>query len=132
MSNKLHLLPRWRLENHPLFLLALEELGRAESSEDDALNFNVKISCFKDLLAPKKSGIKYSMLQFACKTLCEKAQYSTDKGWIKAYATVIRMTDTLRQNTDGNFSEVDMPLSQHYRSTILSPRKEKRGRKKLL
>eukprot|EP00924_Labyrinthula_sp_SR-Ha-C_P008083 snap_masked-scaffold_11-processed-gene-2.2-mRNA-1 protein AED:1.00 eAED:1.00 QI:0/0/0/0/1/1/2/0/432 len=92
---KMHLLPRWRFENHPLFIAAMKVLERAESSEDDALNFNVKVPDFKDLLVPKKTGVRYSMLQRACKTLCEEAQHSTDEGWRKAYATFIRMTDAL-------------------------------------
>eukprot|EP00924_Labyrinthula_sp_SR-Ha-C_P006361 snap_masked-scaffold_31-processed-gene-3.8-mRNA-1 protein AED:1.00 eAED:1.00 QI:0/-1/0/0/-1/1/1/0/61 len=33
------------------------------------------------------------------------------------------MRDALRQNAYGNFSDVDMTLSQHSGSTILPPRK---------
>eukprot|EP00924_Labyrinthula_sp_SR-Ha-C_P012331 augustus_masked-scaffold_10-processed-gene-3.1-mRNA-1 protein AED:1.00 eAED:1.00 QI:0/-1/0/0/-1/1/1/0/131 len=115
----MHLFPRWHFDNHPLFIVAMKELGRAESSEDDALNFNVKVVGFKDLLVPKKSGIRYSMLQSACKMPREKPQYSADEEWRKAYAAVIRVTDTFRQNADGNFSNGDMSLSQHSRLTNL-------------
>eukprot|EP00924_Labyrinthula_sp_SR-Ha-C_P014899 snap_masked-scaffold_9-processed-gene-1.20-mRNA-1 protein AED:1.00 eAED:1.00 QI:0/0/0/0/1/1/3/0/173 len=125
----MHLLPRWRFENHPLFIAALKELRRAESSVDDVLNFDVKVPGFKDLLVPQKPGIKYSMLQSACKTMCEVAPHSTDEGLRKAYATSMQMTDALRKNADGNFSDVDISLSQHSGSPILSPRKRKIRRK---
>eukprot|EP00924_Labyrinthula_sp_SR-Ha-C_P001337 augustus_masked-scaffold_44-processed-gene-0.0-mRNA-1 protein AED:1.00 eAED:1.00 QI:0/0/0/0/1/1/2/0/494 len=127
--DKVNLLPRWRFQEHPLHEVALKELGRATTPEEGVLNFNVKVPGFKDLKVPKKPGVRFSMLKTACRDLCEEAQHSTDEGWRKAYATVIKMKDALKQNADGNFSDVDMSLSQHSGSTILSPRKRKMRRK---
>eukprot|EP00924_Labyrinthula_sp_SR-Ha-C_P007263 augustus_masked-scaffold_8-processed-gene-13.11-mRNA-1 protein AED:1.00 eAED:1.00 QI:0/0/0/0/1/1/3/0/328 len=83
----------------------------------------------RDLLVPKKPGVRYSMLQSACKTLCEETQHSTDEGWRKVSSIVIRKTNALRQNTDESFFDVDTSLSQHSGSTILSPKKRKQRRK---
>eukprot|EP00924_Labyrinthula_sp_SR-Ha-C_P009335 augustus_masked-scaffold_2-processed-gene-20.47-mRNA-1 protein AED:1.00 eAED:1.00 QI:0/0/0/0/1/1/2/0/263 len=111
--DKVNLLPRWRFQEHPLHEVALEELGRATTPEEGVLNFNVKVPGFKDLKVPKKPGVRFSMLKTACRDLCEEAQHSTDEGWRKAYATVIKMKDTLKQNADGDFSDGDISLSQH-------------------
>eukprot|EP00924_Labyrinthula_sp_SR-Ha-C_P012717 snap_masked-scaffold_67-processed-gene-0.34-mRNA-1 protein AED:1.00 eAED:1.00 QI:0/-1/0/0/-1/1/1/0/219 len=127
--DKVNLLPRWHFQEHPLHEVALKELGRATFPGEGVLNFNVKVPGFKDLKVPKKPGVRFSMLKTACRDLCEEAQHSTDEGWRKAYATVIKMKDALKQNADGNFSDVDMSLSQHSGSTILSPRKRKMRRK---
>eukprot|EP00924_Labyrinthula_sp_SR-Ha-C_P011782 snap_masked-scaffold_69-processed-gene-0.14-mRNA-1 protein AED:1.00 eAED:1.00 QI:0/0/0/0/1/1/2/0/657 len=127
--DKVNLLPRWRFQEHPLHEVALKELGQATTPEERVLNFNVKVPGFKELKVLKKPGVRFSMLKTACRDLCEEAQHSTDEGWRKAYATVIKMTDALKQNADGDFSDVDMSLSQHSGSTILSPRKRKMRRK---
>eukprot|EP00924_Labyrinthula_sp_SR-Ha-C_P014246 augustus_masked-scaffold_59-processed-gene-0.12-mRNA-1 protein AED:1.00 eAED:1.00 QI:0/0/0/0/1/1/3/0/374 len=127
--DKVNLLPRWRFQEHPLHEFALKKLGRSTTSEEGILNFNVKVPGFEDLKVPKKPGVRFSMLKTACRDLCEEAQHSTDEGWRKAYATVIKMTDALKQNADGDFSDVDMSLSQHSGSIILSPRKRKMQRK---
>eukprot|EP00924_Labyrinthula_sp_SR-Ha-C_P003849 augustus_masked-scaffold_3-processed-gene-6.53-mRNA-1 protein AED:1.00 eAED:1.00 QI:0/-1/0/0/-1/1/1/0/93 len=93
----MHLIPWWCFDNHSLFIVEMKELGRAESAEDNALNFNVKVPGFKELLIPqKKQGVRYSRLQSARKTLHQEAQHSTDERWGKAYATLIRMTKALR------------------------------------
>eukprot|EP00924_Labyrinthula_sp_SR-Ha-C_P012223 snap_masked-scaffold_10-processed-gene-0.27-mRNA-1 protein AED:1.00 eAED:1.00 QI:0/0/0/0/1/1/2/0/210 len=114
--NKISMSPRW---------LALGELGRETTPEEAVLNFNAKVSGFNDLKVPKKPGVRLSMLKTACRDLCEEAKHSTDKGWRKAYATVIKKTDALKQNADGDFSDVDMSLSKHSGSTILPLRKRK-------
>eukprot|EP00924_Labyrinthula_sp_SR-Ha-C_P011880 snap_masked-scaffold_76-processed-gene-0.16-mRNA-1 protein AED:1.00 eAED:1.00 QI:0/-1/0/0/-1/1/1/0/219 len=127
--DKVNLLPRWRFQEYPLHEVALKELGRSTTSEEGVLNFNVKVPGFKDLKVPKKPGVRFSMLKTACRDLCEEFQHITDEGWRKAYATVIKMTEVLKQNAYGDFSDVDISLSQHSGSTILSPRKRKMRRK---
>eukprot|EP00924_Labyrinthula_sp_SR-Ha-C_P015422 snap_masked-scaffold_71-processed-gene-0.49-mRNA-1 protein AED:1.00 eAED:1.00 QI:0/-1/0/0/-1/1/1/0/219 len=127
--DKINLLPRWCFQKHPLHEVALRELGRATTAQEGVLNFNVKVPGFKDLKVPKKPGVRFSMLKTECRDLCEEARHSTDEGWRKAYATVIKMTDALKQNADGDFSDVDMSLSEHSGSTILSTRKRKMRRK---
>eukprot|EP00924_Labyrinthula_sp_SR-Ha-C_P011116 snap_masked-scaffold_51-processed-gene-1.32-mRNA-1 protein AED:1.00 eAED:1.00 QI:0/-1/0/0/-1/1/1/0/172 len=94
--DKVNLLPRWRFQEHPLHEVALKELGRATFPGEGVFNFNVKVPDFKDLKVPKKPGVRFTMLKTACRELYEEVQHSTDEGWRKAYATVIKMIDALK------------------------------------
>eukprot|EP00924_Labyrinthula_sp_SR-Ha-C_P009862 snap_masked-scaffold_21-processed-gene-1.8-mRNA-1 protein AED:1.00 eAED:1.00 QI:0/0/0/0/1/1/2/0/82 len=55
---------------------------------------------------PKKPFANFSMFQSACKKLCEEDEHRTDEDWRKAYATIIEMKGSLKENPNKEFSDV--------------------------
>eukprot|EP00924_Labyrinthula_sp_SR-Ha-C_P008686 snap_masked-scaffold_37-processed-gene-2.65-mRNA-1 protein AED:1.00 eAED:1.00 QI:0/0/0/0/1/1/2/0/196 len=119
-----NLLPRWRYKEHPLYQVALKELGRVKTSETKGIEFKVKVADLEMKAVPKSAEAKYSRLLAECKLLAEEAKHS-DEGWRKVFATVRKMRRALQNNTDGNFAQLQ-GVSDDTVVTFESPRKRSR------
>eukprot|EP00924_Labyrinthula_sp_SR-Ha-C_P002925 augustus_masked-scaffold_13-processed-gene-10.19-mRNA-1 protein AED:1.00 eAED:1.00 QI:0/0/0/0/1/1/2/0/271 len=96
-----HLPARWRYQEHPLFKQALRELG--------------------------DKSMTHVILLAVCKALCEEAK-SSNEGWKKSYAAVLKMTAALRENPDGDFGDLDK-VSEESGFMFELPRKRVKRRK---
>eukprot|EP00924_Labyrinthula_sp_SR-Ha-C_P009126 augustus_masked-scaffold_2-processed-gene-13.54-mRNA-1 protein AED:1.00 eAED:1.00 QI:0/0/0/0/1/1/2/0/230 len=122
-----HLPARWRYQEHPLFKQALREMGREVDGPRGCIEFKVKVPPVNAACIPRKPEAKYSKLLTACKALCEEAK-SSNEGWKKSYAAVLKMTATLRENPDGDFRDLD-EVSEESEVMLESARKRIKGRK---
>eukprot|EP00924_Labyrinthula_sp_SR-Ha-C_P005543 augustus_masked-scaffold_68-processed-gene-0.5-mRNA-1 protein AED:1.00 eAED:1.00 QI:0/0/0/0/1/1/4/0/425 len=100
-----NLLPRWRYQDHPLYLVALKELRRVKTSETKGIEFKVKVTDLEMKAVPTSGEAKYSRLLAECKLLAEEAKHS-DEGWRKVFATVRKMRRAVQNNPDGNFAQL--------------------------
>eukprot|EP00924_Labyrinthula_sp_SR-Ha-C_P002614 augustus_masked-scaffold_13-processed-gene-1.4-mRNA-1 protein AED:1.00 eAED:1.00 QI:0/0/0/0/1/1/2/0/468 len=122
-----HFPERWRYQEHPLFKQVLREMGREVDGPRGCIEFKVKVPPVNAAYIPRKLEAKYSMLLTACKVLCEKAK-SSNEGWKKSYAAVLKMTAALRENPDGDFGDLD-EVSEECGIMFESPRKRVKRRK---
>eukprot|EP00924_Labyrinthula_sp_SR-Ha-C_P006921 augustus_masked-scaffold_8-processed-gene-4.50-mRNA-1 protein AED:1.00 eAED:1.00 QI:0/-1/0/0/-1/1/1/0/147 len=122
-----HFSERWTYQEHPLFKQALREMGREVVGLCGCIEFKVKVPPVYAAYIPRKPKAKYSKLLTACKALCEEAK-SSNEGWKKSYAVVLKMTTVLRENPDGDFGDLDEVLEE---SGIMfeSPRNRVKRRK---
>eukprot|EP00924_Labyrinthula_sp_SR-Ha-C_P004027 snap_masked-scaffold_3-processed-gene-11.11-mRNA-1 protein AED:1.00 eAED:1.00 QI:0/0/0/0/1/1/2/0/576 len=119
-----NLLRRWRNQDHPLYEVALRELGRLNKSGGKGIEFKVKVADIEMNAVPKSGDHKYSGLLAECKLLAEEAKHS-DEGWRKVFATVRKMRRALQNNPDGNFAQLQR-VSDDTVVTFESPRKRVR------
>eukprot|EP00924_Labyrinthula_sp_SR-Ha-C_P009386 augustus_masked-scaffold_2-processed-gene-22.40-mRNA-1 protein AED:1.00 eAED:1.00 QI:0/0/0/0/1/1/2/0/538 len=119
-----NLLPRWRYKEHPLYQVSFKELERVKTSETKLIEFKVKVADLETKAVPKSGEAKYSRLLAECTLLAEEAKHS-DGGYRKLFATVRKMRRTLRNNTDGNFAQLQR-VSDDTVVTFESPRKRQR------
>eukprot|EP00924_Labyrinthula_sp_SR-Ha-C_P011499 augustus_masked-scaffold_46-processed-gene-1.111-mRNA-1 protein AED:1.00 eAED:1.00 QI:0/0/0/0/1/1/3/0/419 len=112
---------------HALFKQALREMGREVDGPRGCIEFKVKVPPVNAAYIPRKPEAKYSKLLTACKALCEEAK-SSNEGWKKSYAAVLKMTAVLRENPDGDFGNFDEVFEE---SGIMfeSPRKRVKRRR---
>eukprot|EP00924_Labyrinthula_sp_SR-Ha-C_P014564 augustus_masked-scaffold_34-processed-gene-1.10-mRNA-1 protein AED:1.00 eAED:1.00 QI:0/0/0/0/1/1/2/0/588 len=122
-----HLPARWRYQEHPLFKQALREMGREVDGPSGCIEFKMKVPPVNAAYIPRKPEAKYSKLLTACKALCEEAK-SSNEGWKKSYAAVLKMTAALRENSDGDFGDLD-EVSEESGIMFESPRKRVKRRK---
>eukprot|EP00924_Labyrinthula_sp_SR-Ha-C_P003551 augustus_masked-scaffold_53-processed-gene-0.5-mRNA-1 protein AED:1.00 eAED:1.00 QI:0/0/0/0/1/1/2/0/258 len=122
-----HLPARWRYQEHSLFKQALREMGREVDGPRGCIEFKVKVPPVNAAYIPRKPETKYSKLLTACKALCEEVK-SSNEGWKKSYAAVLKMTAALRENPDGNFGDLDQ-VSEESGIMFESPRKRVKRRK---
>eukprot|EP00924_Labyrinthula_sp_SR-Ha-C_P002592 augustus_masked-scaffold_13-processed-gene-0.11-mRNA-1 protein AED:1.00 eAED:1.00 QI:0/0/0/0/1/1/2/0/377 len=122
-----HFPERWRYQEHPLFKQALREMGREVDGPRGCIEFKVKVPPVNAAYIPRKPEAKYSKLLTACKVLCEEAK-SSNEGWKKSYAAVLKMTAALRENPDGDFGDLD-EVSEECGIMFESPRKRVKRRK---
>eukprot|EP00924_Labyrinthula_sp_SR-Ha-C_P001169 augustus_masked-scaffold_7-processed-gene-15.55-mRNA-1 protein AED:1.00 eAED:1.00 QI:0/0/0/0/1/1/2/0/390 len=122
-----HLPARWRYQEHPLFKQALREMGREVDGPRGCIKFKVRVPPVNAAYIPRKPEAKYSKLLTACKALCEEAK-SSNEGWKKSYAAVLKMTAALRENPDGDFGDLD-EVSEGSGIMFESPRKRIKRRK---
>eukprot|EP00924_Labyrinthula_sp_SR-Ha-C_P007895 snap_masked-scaffold_28-processed-gene-4.64-mRNA-1 protein AED:1.00 eAED:1.00 QI:0/0/0/0/1/1/2/0/151 len=110
--------------DHPLYQVALKELGRVKTSDTKGIEFKVKVADLEMKAVPKSGEAKYSRLLAECKLLAEEAKHS-DEGWRKVFATVIKIRRTLQNNPDGNFVQLQR-VSDDTVVTFETPRKRQR------
>eukprot|EP00924_Labyrinthula_sp_SR-Ha-C_P009101 augustus_masked-scaffold_2-processed-gene-12.17-mRNA-1 protein AED:1.00 eAED:1.00 QI:0/0/0/0/1/1/3/0/590 len=122
-----HLPARWRYQEHPLLKQALREMERKVDGPRECIKFKVKVPPVNAAYIPRKPEAKYSKLLAACKALCEEAK-SSNEGWKKSHAAVLKMTAALRENPDGDFGDLD-EVSEEIGIMFESPRKRVKRRK---
>eukprot|EP00924_Labyrinthula_sp_SR-Ha-C_P004946 augustus_masked-scaffold_1-processed-gene-16.14-mRNA-1 protein AED:1.00 eAED:1.00 QI:0/0/0/0/1/1/4/0/604 len=122
-----HLPEKWRYQDHPLFKQALREMGREVDGPRGCIEFKGRVPPVNAAYFPRKSEAKYSKLLTACKALCEEAK-SSNEGWKKSYAAVLKMTAALMENPDGDFGDLDQ-VSEESGIMFESPRKRVKRRK---
>eukprot|EP00924_Labyrinthula_sp_SR-Ha-C_P004989 augustus_masked-scaffold_1-processed-gene-17.54-mRNA-1 protein AED:1.00 eAED:1.00 QI:0/0/0/0/1/1/4/0/573 len=127
MKHVLDVVEREGYQEHPLFKQALREMGREVDGSRGCIEFKVKVPPVNAAYIPIKLEAKYSKLLTACKALCEEAK-SSNEGWKKSYAAVLKMTAALRENPDGDFGNLDQ-VSEESGIMFESPRKRVKRRK---
>eukprot|EP00924_Labyrinthula_sp_SR-Ha-C_P010064 augustus_masked-scaffold_40-processed-gene-0.17-mRNA-1 protein AED:1.00 eAED:1.00 QI:0/0/0/0/1/1/5/0/585 len=85
--------------------------GRKVDGPRGCFEFKVRVPPVNAAYIPRKPEAKYSKLLTACKALCEEAK-SSNEGWKKSYAAVLKMTAELRENPDGDFGDLDEVLEE--------------------
>eukprot|EP00924_Labyrinthula_sp_SR-Ha-C_P007820 augustus_masked-scaffold_28-processed-gene-3.94-mRNA-1 protein AED:1.00 eAED:1.00 QI:0/-1/0/0/-1/1/1/0/123 len=91
------------------------------------IEFKVKFLPVNAAHIPRKPEAKYSKLLTTCKALCEEAK-SSNEGWKKNYAAVLKRTATLRENPNGDFGNLD-EIWEEIGIMFESPRKRVKRRK---
>eukprot|EP00924_Labyrinthula_sp_SR-Ha-C_P006966 augustus_masked-scaffold_8-processed-gene-5.57-mRNA-1 protein AED:1.00 eAED:1.00 QI:0/-1/0/0/-1/1/1/0/123 len=86
-------------------------MGRLVDGPRGCIEFKGRVPPVNAAYFPRKSEAKYSKLLTACKALCEQAK-SSNEGWKKSYAVVLKMTTVLRENPDGDFGDLDEVLEE--------------------